>query len=253
MNTSLPTTLDAIAASVRPRYLNSPQVKDQGPGPLPAEVFPLESRTKETVEAAQTAWPELDDSFLDSTYHDAKCGGQMPCFAVLSLFNQAAALSIHGRIMGLGGYGWGSTIVEFADHGGGVLERRLNRGLDACLRPLMDADQASKTVSRWLCPWPMARDSVDLYLTYRFTGLMPDRARQIATKARAEFGTNLFLVCDAKDSWVRTEKAPADVAFPKRDPLLVGAKVVHGVVTLFLLDQFDVTLAEDYLTREFVK
>jgi hypothetical protein len=237
-----PTTLDAIVASVR-RPISCPTAA------LPANVFPLESRTKAEVETAQTKWPQLDDSFLDSTYHDAKCGGLMPCFAVLSLFNASSTICVHARAMHCG-YGGRTREADFNREVTG-LAHRLCRGIEAAAMRFNEDAHARHPNSVWSALGILTNWAENVYLTYRFTGLMPDRTRQIATEAKAEFGDNLFLVCDAKDAWVRTKTAPADVAFPKRDPLLIGAKVVHGVVTLFLLDKFDVTLAEDYLTREF--
>lgn len=247
MNSS-PTTLEAITASTLPRYSPSATAT------VPAVVFPLESRTKESVVAATSRYPQLNDAFLDSTYEDAKIGLPMPRFAIISLFNENAAICAHARA-GREAYG-GATreteIVGASDRTVSIMEHRLNRTLAKAADKANETAHSRHPKSVWNSMGFCVNWREDTFLTYRFTGLLPEKTRQIATEVAEEFGKNLFLVCDAQDSWVKTDKAPSDIAFPKRDPLLIGVKIVDSRLRIFLLDKFDVTLAEDYLTKEFV-
>ncbi len=243
------TTLEDIAAGQLPRYSPTPS------NTVPVVIFPLESKTKERVVAATSQYPQLNDSFIDSTYEDAKVGLTMPRFAIISLFNENSAICARA-LAGNYSYGGASREAEVVGSADGVvriMEQRLNRALRTAADKANEIAHSRHPKSVWdsfgLCKnW---REQV--WLTYRFTGLLPEKTRSIATAAAEEFGKNLFLVCDAQDSWVKTNEAPSDIAFPKRDPLLIGVKIVDSRVRIYLLDKFDITLAEDYLTKEFAQ
>ena len=92
------------------------------------------------------------------------------------------------------------------------------------------------------CPWKK------LILTAEFDGIIPRKTRDIAFAAKHRFD-NLYLIVDQEKRWqseVLRDPIPRSL-----DPLLIGEIVRGGHRRFFLLDQFDLTVAEQYLADEF--
>ncbi len=88
-----------------------------------------------------------------------------------------------------------------------------------------------------------------LFLTATFDGILPKETRQKAIHARGHFD-NLYLVVDQQNRW-KSELLPVP-ASALLDPLLIGEKREKSRSSYFLIDQFDLTKAEDYLIAEFL-
>src|SRR5271165_1857914 len=81
-----------------------------------------------------------------------------------------------------------------------------------------------------------------------FNGLLPKETRERALAARGHFD-DLYLVVDQENRW-ESELLPDPV--PRAlDPLLIGEVNQSGEIKHFLIDQFDLTEAEQYLADEF--
>ena len=92
------------------------------------------------------------------------------------------------------------------------------------------------------CPWKK------LVITAEFDGIFPKEAREKA-RAAADHFDNLYLVVDQQHRW-KSAFLP-DPRPRALDPLLIG-ELRHGRrPQFFLIDQFDLTEAEQYLTDEF--
>jgi len=89
----------------------------------------------------------------------------------------------------------------------------------------------------------------NLLLTATFDGILPKETRQKAIHARGHFD-NLYLVVDQQNRW-KSELLPVP-ASALLDPLLIGEKRERSRSSYFLIDQFDLTKAEDYLIAEFL-
>jgi hypothetical protein len=88
-----------------------------------------------------------------------------------------------------------------------------------------------------------------LSLSARFEGLLPAATRAKALRARAHF-ERLYLVVDQQGRWQSALlPVPASVLL---DPLLVGEKREGFRSRYYLIDQFELTQAEDYLASEFL-
>lgn len=88
-----------------------------------------------------------------------------------------------------------------------------------------------------------------LSLSASFEGLLPAATRAKALRARAHFD-RLYLVVDQQERWQSALlPVPASVLL---DPLLVGEKREGFRSRYYLIDQFELTLAEDYLASEFL-
>jgi hypothetical protein len=89
-----------------------------------------------------------------------------------------------------------------------------------------------------------------LSLSASFEGLLPAATRAKALRARAHFD-QLYLVVDQQQRWQSALlPVPASVLL---DPLLVGERREHFRSRYYLIDQFDLTQAEDYLASEFLQ
>ena len=88
-----------------------------------------------------------------------------------------------------------------------------------------------------------------LSLTATFDGILPKETRQKAIHARGHFD-NLYLVVDQQNRW-KSELLPLP-ASALLDPLLIGEKREKSRSSYLLIDQFDLTKAEDYLIAEFL-
>jgi hypothetical protein len=93
-----------------------------------------------------------------------------------------------------------------------------------------------------LCPWKK------LVLTAVFDGILPKAAREKARAAKSHFD-HLYLVIDQQHRWKST--LLPDPRPRALDPLLVGELKQGRCRKFFLLDQFDLTEAEQYLADEF--
>jgi hypothetical protein len=93
-----------------------------------------------------------------------------------------------------------------------------------------------------LCPWQK------LIITAEFSGILPKEAREKARAAKDHFD-NLYLIVDQQKRWKSALlPAPGPRAL---DPLLIGELKQGRRSKFFLIHQFDLTEAEQYLTDEF--
>jgi hypothetical protein len=93
-----------------------------------------------------------------------------------------------------------------------------------------------------ICPWKK------LVITAEFDGILPKETRQKARAAKDYFD-NLYLVVDQQRRWKSTLlRDPTPRAL---DPLLIGELKQGRRYQFFLVDQFDLTGAEQYLADEF--
>jgi len=89
-----------------------------------------------------------------------------------------------------------------------------------------------------------------LWLTATFDGILPEETREKALRARDLFD-HLYLVVDQQERWEsELLPVPASVLL---DPLLIGEKREGFRSRYFLIDQFELTKAEDYLVAEFLR
>lgn len=100
----------------------------------------------------------------------------------------------------------------------------------------------SVSILDWLCPWQK------LVITAEFDGILPRRTRKIACAAK-NLCHNLYLVVDQQDRWESTVlPEPSAQAL---DPLLIGELKQDNQRKWFVLDQFELTAAVQYLVNEF--
>jgi hypothetical protein len=93
-----------------------------------------------------------------------------------------------------------------------------------------------------LCPWQK------LIITAEFNGILPKEAREKARAAKDHFD-NLYLIIDQQKRW-KSALLP-DPRPRALDPLLIGELKQGRRRKFFLIHQFDLTEAEQYLTDEF--
>jgi hypothetical protein len=92
------------------------------------------------------------------------------------------------------------------------------------------------------CPWKK------LVISAEFNGILPKAVREKARAAKNQFD-NLYLIVDQQHRW-KSGLLPD----PRRrilDPLLIGELKQGSGRKYYLLDQFDLTEAEQYLADEF--
>jgi hypothetical protein len=93
-----------------------------------------------------------------------------------------------------------------------------------------------------ICPWKK------LVVTAEFDGILPKTARETALAAKNRFD-HLYLIVDQQKRW---KSALLRDPMPRAlDPLLIGELKQGRRRRFFLLDQFDLTEAEQYLADEF--
>jgi hypothetical protein len=96
---------------------------------------------------------------------------------------------------------------------------------------------------------PTTADSTSLpAYTAEFNGILPKEARKKALVARDHFD-ELYLIVDQQNRWksaLLTDPRPRAL-----DPLLIGELKQGDKRKYFVIDQFDLTEAEQYLTDEF--
>jgi hypothetical protein len=93
-----------------------------------------------------------------------------------------------------------------------------------------------------LCPWKK------LVITAEFDGILSKEARKLAHAAKDHFD-NLYLIVDQQNRW-RSAILP-DPAPRALDPLLIGELKQDRQRKFFVIHQFDLTEAEQYLAEEF--
>lgn len=92
-----------------------------------------------------------------------------------------------------------------------------------------------------------SKPRLDIGLIFDFKGTVPNKTRAKYHETRQLFD-QMFLICDATDQWsMEINYTPP----PKVDPLLVGVRQFSDRFYMFLVDQFDLTFKENYLTKEF--
>jgi hypothetical protein len=92
------------------------------------------------------------------------------------------------------------------------------------------------------CPWKK------LVLTAEFDGILPKSTRAKALAARSHFD-HLYVVVDQQRRW-KSSLLP-DPTPRALDPLLIGELAQGRCHKFYLIDQFDLTEAEQYLADEF--
>ena len=93
-----------------------------------------------------------------------------------------------------------------------------------------------------ICPWRK------LALTAEFDGILPKRVREKAREAKDQFD-NLYLIVDQQHRW---KSALLPDPRPRiLDPLLIGELKQGRGRKYYLIHQFDLTEAEEYLADEF--
>ena len=93
-----------------------------------------------------------------------------------------------------------------------------------------------------LCPWKK------LVITAEFNGILPKEAREKARAAKDHFD-NLYLIVDQQHHW-KSALLP-DPRPRALDPLLIGELEQGHRRKFFVIHQFDLTEAEQYLIDEF--
>jgi hypothetical protein len=93
-----------------------------------------------------------------------------------------------------------------------------------------------------VCPWKK------LVLTAEFNGILPKETREKARAAKEHFD-KLYLIVDQHHRW-KSVLLP-DPSPRVLDPLLIGELQQDSVRKYYLIDQFDLTEAEQYLADEF--
>jgi hypothetical protein len=225
---------------------------------------------------------EFDSTGLGMTYRDETTGAELPVFAVFNLeetgrcsFEIGAemfpAVSEPGTLRGMIPLNKCQAFVRKINEGRAKAQRALTiiagllgilPGIAFLLSPMGEtADVKAPFVflAGWLlgsmlvyiammsfldrvCPWKK------LVITAEFDGILPREAREKAMVAKSHFD-KLYLVVDQQNRW-KSEVLP-DPAPRALDPLLVGEVEQAGKTKYFVICQFDLTDAEQYLADEF--
>jgi hypothetical protein len=98
------------------------------------------------------------------------------------------------------------------------------------------------SILNWFCPWQK------MVISAEFDGILPKQTREIARTAKDNFD-NLYLVVDQQSRWKCGFLA--DPRPRALDPLLIGELQQGQERKFFLIDQFELTAAEQYLADEF--
>ena len=112
-----------------------------------------------------------------------------------------------------------------------------------CLVSALLAYLLGLSVLDWLLPWKK------MVISAEFNGILPREAREKGRAAKDHFD-NLYLIVDQEHRW-----KSAFLADPKPralDPLLVGELKQGRRRKFFVIHQFDLSEAEQYLADEFV-
>jgi hypothetical protein len=93
-----------------------------------------------------------------------------------------------------------------------------------------------------ICPW------TKMVITSEFNGILPKEVREKAREAKDQF-ENLYLIVDQQHRW-KSALLP-DPRPRALDPLLIGEVKQGRRRKFFVIHQFDLTEAEQYLADEF--
>ena len=249
-------------------------------------LFPLEKGCEEgKALLAKTPAPifdvqELDPTGLEQTYRDEATGAELPVFAVFNLEgNQRLTCEITTEFSSVGAdpaslaakipFRKCQTFVRRINE----LRMRAERTVTILAAALGFVPASLYLLSRvttgaaasfalWggmalgaMVVYMLSLYFVDrlcprkkLVITAEFNGILPRDTREIARGAREQFD-NLYLVVDQQHRW-KSELLP-DPAPRSLDPLLVG-ELKQGLGSrYFVIHQFDLTEAEQYLVDEF--
>ncbi|MGA8657606.1 MAG: hypothetical protein WB586_15790 [Chthoniobacterales bacterium] len=224
---------------------------------------------------------QFDPSGLAQTYLDKATGAELPVFAIFNLagnhrcafeittesvprtadraslvahipFNKAQAFvkKINERRAKAERFNLISVILGVIL--GPICIILLNPGIAANLAPLVVAGGSAfggflgyilgVSILDWRCPWQK------LVITAEFDGILPRETRERARAAQAHFD-NLYLIVDQQNRW--KSALLADPSPRALDPLLIGELKQGQQSQFFVIDQFELTAAEQYLTDEF--
>jgi hypothetical protein len=251
-------------------------------------LFPLEEECEEgkTILAkdqkAILLFQEFDPSGLEQTYRDVASGAELPVFAVFDLQGShrlATEVTIDPppandqpkslpeylpfrkakpfvwrindrRIKSERAAAWLSIVL-------GVVPAMIFLAFHTI--PILQAAIPHILVGGWIlsaflfyvlslfvlnqfCPWKK------LVISAEFNGILPKVAREKARAAKDQFD-NLYLIVDQQHRW-KSALLP-DPSPRILDPLLIGELKQGSGCKYFLVDQFDLTGAEQYLAAEF--
>jgi hypothetical protein len=251
-------------------------------------LFPLEEECEEgktlfaTTPKAILHFQEFDPNGLEQTYRDEASGADLPVFAVFDLegshrltveitmdsspaIDQSKSLLAYlpfrktepfvrkineRRIKADRAVAWLSLVL-------GILPVLIF--LDSHTISIFQAAVPHILVGGWIlgaflfyvlslfmlnqfCPWKK------LVVTAEFNGILPKVVREKARAAKEQFD-NLYLILDLHHRW-KNELLP-DPRPRILDPLLVGELKQGQGGKYYLIDQFDLTQAEQYLADEF--
>ena len=255
-------------------------------GNISYHLFPLEKECGEgKTLLAKRPTPilhvqEFDPSGLEQTYRDEVTGAELPVFAVFNLEGeQRLTCEVTTEFVPMAGdptslsaripFQKSQAFVRKINEHRTRMERRVTKIAGALGISLASVYLLPRVVigaPESLMPWGvlalcvmlaylLALYFIDrlyprkkLIITAEFNGILPKNAREKARAAREHFD-NLYLIIDQKHRW-KSELLP-DPAPRALDPLLVGELKRDGECKFFVIHQFDLTEAEQYLADEF--
>lgn len=272
-------------------------------------LFPLERNAPEiqTLKASlavQDEFPEIDPQALLATYRDKKSGLDLPVFCLHDLYDpEPVSVRVDDGLSSRDAnflLPWERVNAQFfrkerrrhvawiSAVALGILSTSIPmlHWLETSVRQMHEIPNSMLklflmlpflTVAFIACQILKEKPFRRLYLTHRFSGMLPKHIRALAHQMRDRF-ERLYLIVDATGSW--ESKITSPPAAPKVDPILVG----YGLKTpnpsktettpmsfesamaqassyrfqdtsrhLYVLATFDLTPAEHYLTLEGLK
>jgi hypothetical protein len=250
-------------------------------------LFPLEKESAEGSAFAAKApealleLQEFDPSGLEQTYRDESTGADLPRYTFFDL-ERTAKVDFEITIDSVPGTGDpGSLLAHMPFKKAQAFVRELNQPrmeaerivpisaiilgmvpaiayvfyhistmpnsmgpsivLGGCATGAILAYILSVSILNWLCPWKK------LVISAEFNGILPKETRERARTAKEHFD-KLYVIVDQQRRW-------KSGLFPYRrphslDPLLIG-ELTHHQRKFYLIDQFNLTAAEQYLADEF--
>jgi hypothetical protein len=250
-------------------------------------LFPLEKESAEgsafAAKAPETLLelPEFDPSGLEQTYRDESTGAELPLYSFFDLERTAkvdfeitvdsvpgaanpGSLLAHmpfkrtqafvkelnkprmkaerivpisamilGMVLAIAGVFWHISAMP-KSVGPSML-------LGGCATGAVLAYILSVSILNWLCPWKK------LVISAEFNGILPKEVRERARTAKEHFD-KLYVIVDQQHCW---KSALLAYQRPRAlDPLLIG-ELTHHQRKFYLIDQFNLTQAEQYLADEF--
>ena len=251
-------------------------------------LFPLEEECEEGKALLATApktllhLQEFDPYGLQQTYHDEASGAELPLFAVFDLegshqlafeittdslptINQSKGLSayvpfqkseafvrkINDRRMRFEGALTRLSVILGIFPILSLLLSHTTKMVEAAVPYVLVGGWIlgsfflyllSLHVLNQVCPWKK------LVITAEFNGILPKEAREKARAAKDHFD-HLYLIVDQQNRWksvLLPDPRPRNL-----DPLLIGELKQGRARKYYLIHQFDLTEAEQYLADEF--